>query len=207
MIHTYDETNGRRQPLPRSETGPFKKRLIEAKGNLVTAVLAGQSCYVQSEDAPLRYRLLTDTALRLAELSQAAAYFDLSALAYQYDLATWVKNSVRLLAIQLNLPLRNGRWWEDDENSDPVDYFVQFLGAQVLRHVTRPILLSFDETDQLMKAPLAADFWRLLQAIQTAQQNQTEFKRLTLVLWGELSWQTLAENGRFPSDALKLIVL
>ena len=207
MIRMHSETTTRRRPIPRSETGPFKGRLFEAKANLVTAVLARNSCYVQSDDAPLRYRLLTDTALRLAELNQAAAYFDLSALAYQYDLATWVQNSVRLLSIQLNLQLPIGRWGEDHNNSDPIDYFVQFLEKQVLQRVTRPIMLSFDEADQLVKAPLAANFWRLQHILLEAQLRQSEFQRLTVVMWGETSWQIVAENGRFPSDGFKEIVL
>jgi hypothetical protein len=207
MMHIQGETNGRRQPMPRSETGLFKDRLIEAKASLVTAVLASKSCYVQSTNAPLRYRLLTDTALRLAELNQAAAYFDLTALAYQHNLTTWVQNSVRLLAIQLNLPMPNGRWWQAEQHSDPIDYFMYFLGEQALKGGTRPILLSFDEADELLKAPLAADFFRLLRAIKLAQLSQPDFQRLTILLWGKIAWHDLAKNGRFPSDTLKLIVL
>ncbi len=207
MMRLQRETNGRRQLVPYSETGPFKNRLLEAKAALVTAVLAGKSCYVQSDDAPLRYRLLTDTALRLAELNQAAAYFDLSSLAYQYDLATWVNNSSRLLAIQLNLPLHNRQRWQSQDNVDPIETFVQFLGEVVLNHVNQPLLLSFDDADRLARAPLAAEFWRLLHAIQMAQLHQPDFQRLTLVLWGETLWQTLAENGRFPAEGLQRIIL
>ena len=207
MMHIQGEPNDRRQPMPRSETGLFRERLIEAKARLITAVLSGNSCYVQSHNAPLRYRLLTDTALRLAELNQAAAYFDLTALAYEYDLATWVQNSVRLLAIQLNLAMPNGRWWEDQQRSDPVAYFVQFLRERALKQVTMPILLSFDEADTLLKAPLAPDFFRLLQAIKLAQLNQADFGPLAVVLWGKIPWQALIEDGRFPAETLKQIIL
>lgn len=207
MMRLQSETNGRPQPLPRAATGPFQDRLMTAKANLITAVLAQQSSYVQGEDAPLRYRLLTDTALRLAELSQGAAYFDLSDLAYQYDLTTWTQNCIRLLAIQLNLPLPSAAWWAAHSETDPIDKFVQFLGEAVVAQAGQPILLSFDEADQLLKAPLAVAFWRFLQAIQTARQHQPGFERLTLVLWGRSSWQTLAENGRFPTEALKQIIL
>jgi hypothetical protein len=207
MMHTQGETNDRRQPMPRSETGLFKERLIGAKSSLVTAVLSSKSCYVQSNNAPLRYRLLTDTALRLAELNQAVAYFDLTALAYEHELATWVQNSAQLLAIQLNLPMPNGRWWKDRQNRDPIDYFVQFLGEQVLKKVAKPIVLSFDETDTLLKAPLADDFFRLLRAIKLAQLTQSDFSSLAIVLWGEIPWHDLVEDGRFPADLFKLIVL
>lgn len=207
MMHIQGEPNDRRQPMPRSETGLFRERLIEAKARLITAVLASKNCYVQSGNAPLRYRLLADSALRLAELNQAAAYFDLTALDYEYDLTIWVQNSVRLLAIQLNLPMPNGRWWENQENSDPVDYFVQFLREQVLKQVSLPILLSFDEADTLLKAPLASDFFRLLHTINLAQISEPGFERLAVVLWGQSSWQTIIEDGRFPNKALKLIIL
>jgi len=208
MMRIQSETNGRPQPMPRAQTGPFKDRLIEAKANLVTAVLAGQSSYVQGEDAPLRYRLLTDTALRLAELNQQAAYFDLSDLAYQYDLTTWVQNSIRLLAIQLNLPLPPASWWAERSEVDPIVIFVSFLGEHVLSQgITKPILLSFDEADQLLRAPLAANFGRLLGQISRAQEQKGEFNQLTLVLWGKASWETLAENGRFPGNTFKQIIL
>ncbi len=206
-MHIQGETNGRRQPMSHSKTGSFKDRLIEAKAKLVTAVLAGKSCYVQGINAPLRYRLLTDTALRLTELDQTTAYFDLTALTYQHDLTIWVQNSVRLLAIQLNLPMPNGRWWQDQQNNDPIDFFVRFLGEQVLKQGTKPILLSFDEADELINAPLAADFFRLLHAIKLAQLGQSAFQRLTIVLWGKIAWHDLVANGRFPSNTLKLIVL
>ncbi len=206
-MRVQSETNGRPQPMPRAQTGPFKDRLIAAKASLVTAVLARQSSYIQGEDAPLRYRLLTDTALRLAEFNQQAAYFDLSDLAYQYDLITWVQNSIRLLAIQLNLPLPTASWWAEHSDLDPIAVFVQFLGEIVLAQGNKPILLSFDEADQLLRAPLAADFGRLLHQIDKLKEQKREFEQLTLVLWGKISWQKLAENGRFPANTFKQIIL
>ena len=200
------ETNGRPQPLPRAATGPFQERLMDSKARVLTAVLANQSCYVQGDDAPLRYRLLTDTALRLAELNQLAAYFDLSDLAYQYDLTTWIQNVIRLLAIQLNLPLPTAVWFANHAENDPVDMLIQFLAEQVLPKVNQPVLLSFDEADQLQRAPLAADFWRLLQALQEARK-QPAFEQFSVILWGKSSWQALAEDGRFPAEALKQIIL
>jgi hypothetical protein len=207
MIRIQSEPNGRPQPLPRAATGPFKDRLIEAKAQLVTAVLSGQSCYVQGEDAPLRYRLLTDTALRLAELNQLAAYFDLSDLAYQYDLTTWVQNSIRLLAIQLNCPLPTAKWWTEHSEVDPIDAFVQFLGTAVLSQKSQQVLLSFDEADQLTQAPLAPDFWRLVDQIEMARLNQPAFHNLTILLWGKSSWQGLVGKGCSPTLDLKPIIL
>ena len=207
MMRIQRETNGRRQAMPRSQTGPFLNRLIEAKAQLVTAVLSGKSSYVQGEDAPLRYRLLTDTALRLAELNQTAAYFDLSDLAYQYDHAKWMHNCTRLLAIQLNVPLPSADWWATYGAEDPAAGFVQYLGQKVLPQLNQPILLSFDEADQLLKAPLAADFWRLLTQIEAARLQQPAFENLTVVMWGKSSWEKLAGDGRFPAEALKPIIL
>jgi len=207
MIHVQSEPNDHRQAMPRSETGLFRERLIEAKASLVTAVLSSKSCYVQGDNAPLRYRLLTDTALQLAKLNQAVAYFDLTALAYEHDLETWVQNSIRLLTIQLNLPMPNGRWWEDRQNRDPIEYFVQFLDERVLKRVGQPILLSFDEADVLLEAPLAEAFFRLIRAITLVQQSPSNFDELSIVLWGKTAWQNLVEDGRFPTDLLKLIVL
>lgn len=207
MMQIQRDTNGRRQPMPRSQTGPFKNRLLEAKAQLTTAVLAGQSSYVQGQDAPLRYRLLTDTALRLAELNQRAAYFDLSDLAYQYDLEKWIYNSIRLLAIQLNMPLPRAGWWTQEDSEDPIAGFVRFLSEEVLTPSEAPILLSFDEADQLLRAPLSADFWRLFMKIEQAGQQQPMFGKLTVVLWGKLSWAQLAENGRIPLETVKPIIL
>ncbi|MBK8900617.1 MAG: hypothetical protein IPM53_05495 [Anaerolineaceae bacterium] len=206
MMRLQSEANGRSQPQRRGVTGPFQERLMDTKARVVTAVLAHQSCYVQGEDAPLRYRLLTDTALRLAELNQLAGYFDLSDLAYQYDLTTWAQNTIRLLAIQLNLPLPTAVWWKAHAENDPIDTLVQFIAEQVLSQVNQPVLLSFDEADQLLRAPLAADFWRLLHALQAAQK-QPAFAQLTVVLWGKVAWKALAEDGRFPAEAFKQIVL
>jgi hypothetical protein len=207
MMRIQSEPNGRPQPLPRAATGPFKNRLFEAKAQLVTAVLAGQNSYVQGEDAPLRYRLLTDTALRLAELNQRAAYFDLSDLTYQFDLMTWVQNSIRLLAIQLNIPFPTASWWVERSTDDPVDAFVQFLGSAILPQINQPVLLSFDEADQLKQTPLTADFWRLLDQIEMARLNQPAFQKLTIVLWGKSSWQSLAGDGRFTDNKFKQIIL
>ncbi|MBK7896236.1 MAG: hypothetical protein WAS33_16220 [Candidatus Promineifilaceae bacterium] len=207
MMRIQKDISGRRQALPRSQTGPFKSRLLEAKAQVVTAVLSGKSSYVQGEDAPLRYRLLTDTALRLADLGQTAAYFDLTDLAYQYDVAKWMHNNLRLLAIQLNVPLPEGDWWETHSVEDPVTAFVQFLGETVLPQAEKPILLSFDEADQLLKVPLANDFWRLLTLIEAARLHQPKFEELTIVMWGSASWEILADNGRFPTAALKPIIL
>lgn len=206
MMRLQSEPNGRPQPIRRGATGPFQERLMDTKARVVTAVLANQSCYVQGEDAPLRYRLLTDTALRLAELNQLAGYFDLSDLAYQYDLTTWVQNTIRLLAIQLNLPLPTAVWWATRAENDPIANLVQFIGEDVLPKVSQPVLLSFDEADQLRQAPLATDFWRLLDALQAKQQQPTG-EQLTIVLWGKVAWKALAEDGRFPADALKQIIL
>lgn len=207
MMRIQRDISGRRQAMPRAQTGPFKNRLLEAKAQLVTAVLSGKSSYVQGEDAPLRYRLLTDTALRLADLGQTAAYFDLTDLAYQYDVAKWIHNSLRLLAIQLSVPLPEGDWWETHSAEDPVAAFVQFLEEKVLPQAEKPILLSFDEADQLLKVSLADDFWRLLTLIEGAWLRQPKFANLTIVLWGTASWEMLSGNGRFPTAALKPIIL
>lgn len=64
-----------------------------------------------------------------------------------------------------------------------------------------------DEGDQLLNVPLAADFWRLLTMLAAARLHQPEFKNLTVVLWRKSSWELLAENGRFPTAALNLIIL
>ncbi|WP_420630591.1 hypothetical protein [Candidatus Leptofilum sp.] len=206
-MRIQQETNGRLQPIPRGQTGPFRNELLEAKAELITAVLCGKSSYVQGENAPLRYRLLTDTALRLSDLGQTAAYFDLIDLDYQYDLAKWTHNNLRLLAIQLNVPLPKGDWWATQSADDPVAAFVQFLAEKVLPEAEKPILLSFDEADQLLRAPLAADFWRLLTLIEAARLQQPLFENLVVVLWGTVSWELLADNGRFPTAALKPIIL
>ncbi len=206
-MRIHSETNGRSQPATRLQTEPFNNELIEAKINLVTAVLAGQSSYVQGEDSPLRYRLLTETALRLVELEQMAAYFDLSDLAYQYDLAAWVQNSIRLLAIQLNLPLPTASWWARHGENDPATIFVQFLEENVLPQLNKPVLLSFDEADQLMQAPLAAGVWRLLNQLNAAQLVKPGFKRVTVVLWGKAPWEILTGNGRFPNNRFKQLIL
>ncbi|WP_420643468.1 AAA-like domain-containing protein [Candidatus Leptofilum sp.] len=207
MMRIQPEMNGRRQQMSRTQTGPFKNELLEAKAALITAVLSGKSCYVQGENAPLRYRLLTDTALRLTDLGQTAAYFDLIDLDYQYDFARWMHNSLRLLAIQLNVPLPEGDWWTTHSTDDPAAAFVQFLEEKVLPQVKTPILLSFDEADQLLRAPLAADFWQLLRKIESARLQQPLFKNLVVVLWGTVSWEKLADDGRFPIAVLKPIIL
>jgi hypothetical protein len=207
MMRILSETNGRPQTTPPTQTGPFRDRLIQARAGLVTAVLAGQNCYVQGNDAPSRYRLITDTALRLTELNQLVAYFDLSDLAYQYNLATWTQNNIRLLAIQLNLPLPTANWWAKHGEADPGAVFVQFLGEHVLSQVNKPVILSFDEVDQLLRAPLAANFWRLVTEIGTARAQKPEFQKLTLILWGKASWSMLVGNGRFTSNTFKQIIL
>lgn len=206
-MYMQSEATGHRQTYSKIKTGPFKDRLIEAKAQLITAVLANQNSYVQSDDAPLRYRLLTDTALRLVELNHPAAYFDLTDLAYQYDLTTWVQNTIRLLTIQLNIPMPNGRWWAQHAEDDPIDCFMHFLEDKVLNHGEGSILLSFDEADKLQSVPLATEFWRLLYTIAEAVRYQPAFERLTIVLWGEISWQELNRNGRFPQNSFKSIIL
>ncbi|MCA9897987.1 MAG: hypothetical protein H6654_06400 [Ardenticatenaceae bacterium] len=211
MMGIQRNTNGRRQAMPRLQTGPsankFANKLLEAKTQLITAVLSGKSSYVQGDDTPLRYRLLTDTALRLADLGQTAAYFDLTDLDYQFDAAKWMHNSLRLLAIQLNVSLPENDWWVTHSEADPIAAFVQFLGEKVLPQAQKPILLSFDQADQLLKVPLAADFWRLLTQIEAARMQQPAFMNLTIVLWGSASWEMLAGNGRFPTAALNPIIL
>lgn len=207
MMDMQQETNGRSQPMPQLQTGRLNKQFLESKAQLITAVLSGKSCYVQGEDAPLRYRLLTDTALRLADLGQTAAYFDLIDLDYQYDLAKWVRNSLRLLAIQLNVPLPMGDLWAQKLEDDPIAAFIEFLGKKVLTEAQTQVMLSFDEADQLLKAPLASDFWRLLTLIEAARLQQPLFENLVVVLWGTVSWEILAGNGRFPTTAIKSIVL
>lgn len=211
MMRIQRDTNGRRQTLSPAQTGPsatiFSNRVLEAKAKLITAVISGKSSYVQGDEVPLRYRLLTDSALRLADLGQQAAYFDLTDLAYQYDLAKWMHNTLRLLAIQLNVPLPDSAWWVTHSETDPVAAFVQFLEEKVLPQAEKPILLSFDEVDQLLKVPLAADFWRLLMQIEAARLREPKFAELTVILWGSASWEMLAGNGRFPTAALKQIIL
>lgn len=206
-MRIQQDTNPRLQALPRKQTGQLKNELLEAKAQLVTAVLSGKSCYVQGKNAPLRYRLLTDAALRLADLGQKATYFDLMDLDFQYDLAKWIHNSVRLLAIQLNVPLPDSDWWAEKSADDPVAAFVEFLGAKVLPQAQTQIMLSFDEADHLLKAPLAADFWRLLTLLEAARMQQPLFENLVVVLWGTASWEMLTGNGRFPTAAIKTICL
>lgn len=211
MMGIQRDANGRRLTMPQEQSGSiinnYSNRLLEAKAQLVTAVLSGKSSYIQGEDAALRYRLLTDSALRLADLGQTAAYFDLTDLDFQYDAAKWMQNSLRLLSIQLNVPLPDSTWWTTYGAQDPIAAFVQFLAEKVLPNAERPILLSFNEVDQLLKVPLADDFWRFLLQIEAARLHQPEFANLTIILWGSASWEILAGNGRFPTAALKQIIL
>lgn len=207
MMHIQSEANNPLPTIAHTPTGSFKDRLTEAKTRVVTAVLAGHNCYVQGSDAPLRYRLLNDTALRLTELDRAAAYFDLTDMAYQYDLATWVKSSIRLLSIHLTLPTPQTGWLVQQSENDPIAFFLRFLRENVLLQQNKPVTLSFDEVDQLNRAPLAADFWRLLSKIEAAQRQIPAFAQLTVVLWGQAPQHELGENGRFPTHFLKPIIL
>lgn len=207
MLHLQSVTNGRHHTNLSIHIGPFQNKVASAKEQLLTAVMTGHNCYVQSDDAPLRYRLLTDTALHLEELNYTAVFLDLSSLAYQYDLATWVQNNIRLLAIQLNLTLPGFDWLKDPKNGDPMQLFVEFLGERVLKNSQQPVLLSLDEVDEIARAPLAKEVLRLLALIEQSQKEQTVFARLSLVFWGRRAGQTLAENVRLPFKDLRLIAL
>jgi hypothetical protein len=174
----------------RSDSPSYVKR--PADDELFNLALAGRFCYVLTSRQMGKSSLMIRTARRLEQQGVRTAIIDLTNI----GLATVEEWYLSLLtdlkkAFELSIDL-NG-WWKKHISLGPVRCFTNFLYEVVLTEIKEQVVIFIDEIDTTLKLPFSDDFFAAIRAIHNARANNSEFYRLTFILFGVAT----------PSDLIK----
>lgn len=158
-----------------------------ADQDLLSALSAGEFCYVLAPRQIGKSSLRARTARRLKRAGTHCAEIDLTSLGKSADrdpVGTWYFSLANRIADDLALADPKP-FFESLAALLPVERFGQFLRRQVLPQVAGHIVIFLDEIDYVRALPIDCDeFFVALRALYNERPQHPELERLTFCLLG-----------------------
>ncbi len=122
--------------------------------------------------------------------------------------AGWYQGIIGRLKSSLRIQIQHPDWWLEREDIPPLQRFVEFIETVLLVEISQPIVLFFDEIDNVLTFDFKDDFFALIRAFSEQRTEQPEYKRLTFALVGAASPSDLIQDkNRTPFNIGRAINL
>lgn len=174
---------------PRRDAGGALRpgdRYIErsADSELVSALLAGEFCYVlaprQIGKSSLRVRTARELSLRGVRCTSVT----LEQIGTAVSAEQWYYTLADAIAEGLGLPVDLGEFWEEQGQISSVKRLLVFLEKQVLALPGR-IVVFIDEIDTLLSLPAVQDdFFAAIRSLYNERAERPELSRLSFCMLG-----------------------
>jgi len=156
-----------------------------ADEELLTALTAGEFCYVLTSRQMGKSSLMVRTAARMREQGGRTAIVDLSALGRNLTPEQWYDGILVRIAQQLRLEPELEAYWAAQARLGPIQRFVQAMGQVVLAHWSGPVVILIDEIDMVRSLPFATDeFFAAIRSFYNERASEPTYGRLTFCLLG-----------------------
>lgn len=166
-----------------------------ADAQLLSALEAGEFCYVLGQRQIGKSSLRSRTERRLRERGVRTVHIDLTALGSEATAPEWYYALISAAAEQLDLEDEARAHWAATENSPPVQRWASFLRRVLLARVPARIVIFIDEIDKTLALPFPRDdFFAGLRAVFNARVDDPELGRLTFCVLGSVAHQDLMSD-------------
>ncbi|MFM7903654.1 MAG: AAA-like domain-containing protein, partial [Microcystis sp.] len=171
----------------------------------------GQYCYVLNSRQMGKSSLWVQTQKRLKEDNIDCATIDLSGLGKNISEDIWYRVLFEQLVKRFNLSIQGKEqtWWDERAYKSPINRLDQFVEEILLREVSQPIVICFDEIDSVLSLNFSTDdFFAWLRSCHEKRPHNRDYQRLTFCMLGVAAVSNfILDNYRSPFNIGKDIRL
>ncbi|MDB9506177.1 AAA-like domain-containing protein [Microcystis aeruginosa CS-338/01] len=162
----------------------------------------GQYCYVLNSRQMGKSSLWVQTQKRLQEDNIDCATIDLSGLGKNISEDIWYRVLFEQLVKRFDLSIREKEqtWWDERAYKSAINRLDQFVEEILLREVSRPIVICFDEIDSVLSLKFSTDdFFAWLRSCHEKRPHNRDYQRLTFCMLGVAAVSNfILDNNRSP---------
>ncbi|MFN8383423.1 MAG: GH25 family lysozyme [Anaerolineales bacterium] len=178
-------------------SGFYIKR--KADDELLEYCRAGEFAFILSSRQVGKSSLMVRTAQQLEKENIRSVIIDLSSIGVKISADEWYLGILNDISNTLNLQTDIFSWWSERAGLGPAQRLTNFFRDVLLKEVSEPAVIFFDEIDSTLSIPFADDFFAALRAIYNARSTVADFKRLSFVMIGVATPSDLiADDKRTP---------
>jgi hypothetical protein len=162
----------------------------------------GQYCYVLNSRQMGKSSLWVQTQKRLKEDNIDCATIDLSSSGKNISEDIWYRVLFEQLVKRFDLSIRDKQqaWWDERAYKSPINRLDQFVEEILLKEVSRPIVICFDEIDSVLRLKFSTDdFFAWLRSCHEKRPHNRDYQRLTFCMLGVAAvYNFILDNNRSP---------
>ncbi|NCS36455.1 MAG: hypothetical protein GPJ14_20415 [Microcystis aeruginosa G11-01] len=162
----------------------------------------GQYCYVLNSRQMGKSSLWVQTQKRLQEDNIDCATIDLSGIGKKLSEDIWYRVLFEQLVKRFDLSIREKEqtWWDERAYKSPINRLDQFVEEILLKEVSRPIVICFDEIDIVLSLNFSTDdFFAWLRSCHEKRPHNRDYQRLTFCMLGVAAVSNfILDNYRSP---------
>jgi len=171
----------------------------KADDDLLAHCRAGEFAFILSSRQVGKSSLMVRTARQLDSENIRSVIIDLSSIGVNISADEWYLGILDEIANTLKLQTDIFSWWSERAGLSPATRLTNFFRDVLLKEVSHPVVLFFDEIDSTLSIPFADDFFAAMRAIYNARSTVADFKRLSIVMIGVATPSDLiADDKRTP---------
>lgn len=167
----------------------------QADAQLLSALDAGEFCYVLGQRQIGKSSLRSRTERRLRERGVRTVHIDLTALGSEATAAEWYYALISTTSEQLDIEEAGRAHFSKSAGVPPTQRWLDFLRRVLLAQVSSRVVIFIDEIDKTQALPFPRDdFFAGLRALYNARVDQPELQRLTFCVLGSVAHQDLMSD-------------
>lgn len=171
----------------------------KADDDLLKYCRASEFAFILSSRQVGKSSLMVRTAQQLDREGIRSVIIDLSSFGVKISAEEWFLGILNEVSNTLNLQTDIFSWWSSRSALGPAQRLTMFFRDVLLKEVSAPVVLFFDEIDSTLSIPFSDDFFAALRSIYNARSTTPEFKRLSFVMIGVATPSDLiADSSRTP---------
>lgn len=168
-----------------------------ADAALLTALLAGEFCYVLDTRQVGKSSLMVRTAQGLHEAGQHAAMLDISSIGENLSQEQWYFGLLTSLAVDCDLEAEAEAYWLQNPHLSFVQRWFMALRSVFLPHLKAPLVVFVDEIDAVRKLSFSVDeFFAAIRECHNRRATDPASLQVTFCLMGVATPSDLIQDIR-----------
>jgi formylglycine-generating enzyme required for sulfatase activity len=160
---------------------------------------ASEFAFILSSRQVGKSSLMVRAARQLESENIRPVIIDLSSIGVNISADEWYLGILNEVVNTLNLKTDIFAWWSERAGLSPSTRMTNFFRDALLKEISEPVVIFFDEIDSTLSIPFADDFFAALRAVYNARSTTPEFKRLSFVMIGVATpGDLIADEKRTP---------
>ncbi len=167
----------------------------QADRDLLTALRAGQFCYVLDSRQVGKSSLMVRAAAKLRAENWRVAVLDLSACGQNVSPEQWYFGMLFAIGDQLHIEDELEAFWGKHAGLGLVQRWIEAVGQVALAQSSEPLVIFIDEIDAVKSLPFSADeFFAAIRECYNRRTRDSAFTRLSFCLIGVATPSELIQN-------------